>query len=176
MNFRLLCIRRKGISMFFDYGFCETTLACSPQSSFRLINQQKPFLYYYVVLTCVNAQFETDERERFYNFLGGTIRAAGGAPEAIGGTANEIQMLVGFDSLSVPPDDFIRRLKLLSASWARRKTKAADFAWSEKVSAITIGEAQRERVRCRIFSQAKRLSNANRFSPGTRQITVAASF
>ena len=160
--------------MLSDYMFCETTLACSPQSSFRLINQQKPFFYYYIVLTCVNTQFETDARDRFYNFLAGTIRAAGGAPEAIGGSGDEIHLLVGFDSFEMPPADFIRRLKLLSASWARKKTDAVDFAWSEKVQAITVGESQRERVRRRIFNQNKRYDGVNYFVQETLRISVCA--
>lgn len=160
--------------MLSEYRFCETTLACSPQSALRLLGQKKPFFYYYIVLTCVNAQFEIAERDRFYNFLGGTIRAAGGAPEAVGGSREEIHLLVGFDSFEMLPADFIRRLKLLSASWARRKTAAADFAWSEKVQAITVGESQRERVRQRIFNQYKLYDGVNYSADETLQISVAA--
>ena len=161
--------------MFFDYKFYETTLVCSPQSSFRLINQQQRFVYYYIVLTCENAQFEASERERFYHFLAGTTRAAGGAPEAVGGKDDKIHLLIGFDSLVGTPADFIRRLKLLSAGWARKKTGAADFAWSEKVQAITIGESQRERVRRRIFNQNESRAGESCFAPRTRRIKVAAA-
>jgi hypothetical protein len=166
---------RKEIQMFSDYRFYETTLACSTKSSLRLLNQKRPLLYYYIVLTCVNAQFETAAREKFYNFLAGTIRTAGGAPEAIGSNGREIHLLVGFDSFDTAPADFIRRLKLLSASWARKKIGATDFAWSEKVQAITISESQRERVRRRIFNQNNRRADVNCCVPETLQISVAAA-
>ena len=160
--------------MFSDSRFYETTLACSPKSSLRLLNQKKPLLYYYIVLTCVNAQFDEAAREKFYNFLAGTICAAGGTPEAIGSNEGEIHLLVGFDSFETTPADFIRRLKLLSASWARKKTGATDFAWSEKVQAITISESQRERVRRRIFNQNNRREGVNCSALETLQISVAA--
>lgn len=160
--------------MFSEYRFYETTVACSPKSSLRLINQKKPYLYYYIVLTAENAGFETAERAKFYNFLAGTIRTAGGAPEAIGGGANEFHLLVAFDSSHAAPADFIRRLKLLSASWAQRKIGAIDFAWSEKFQAITISESQRERVRQRIFNQDNRRFSETRSVLETRQITISA--
>jgi hypothetical protein len=160
--------------MFSDYSFYETTLACSPISSLRLLNQKKPLLYYYIVLTCVNAQFDEAGREKFYNFLAGTICAADGTPEAIGGNEGEIHLLVGFDSFDTTPADFIRRLKLLSASWARKKTGATNFTWSEKVQAITIGESQRERVRRRIFNQNNLHAGVNCSARETLQISVAA--
>ena len=160
--------------MFSDYRFYETTLACSTKSSLRLLNQEKPLLYYYIVLTCVNAQFDEAAREKFYNFLAGTICAADGTPEAICGNEGEIHLLVGFDSFDTTPADFIRRLKLLSASWARKKTCATDFAWSEKVQAITISESQRERVRRRIFNQNNQHADVNCSALETLQISVAA--
>ncbi|HEX8398218.1 MAG TPA: hypothetical protein VF644_12380 [Pyrinomonadaceae bacterium] len=113
-------------------------------------------------------------REKFYNFLAGTICTAGGMPEAIGGSGGEIHLLIGFDSFDTTPADFIRRLKLLSASWARKKTGATDFAWSEKVQAITISESQRERVRRRIFNQNNRREGVNCSALETLQISVAA--
>lgn len=167
-------MRERKFTMFSDCRFYETTLACSPKSSLRLLNQKKPLLYYYIVLNCENAQFEVDMREKFYNFLAGTICTAGGMPEAIGGSGGEIHLLIGFDSFDTTPADFIRRLKLLSASWARKKTGATDFAWSEKVQAITISESQRERVRRRIFNQNNRREGVNCSALETLQISVAA--
>jgi len=160
--------------MFSEYRFYETTLACSPKSSLRLLNQKKPYLYYYIVLTADNAEFETEAREKFYNFLAGTIRTGGGAPEAIGGNGSEIHLLIGLDSLAAKPADFVRRLKLLSASWAQRKIGAIDFAWSEKVQAIAISESQRERVRRRIFAQNNRRLSENCSALETLQTNVAA--
>lgn len=149
-------ISERSFLMISDYRFCETTVVCSPQSILRLIEQKKPSLYFHIVLSTENARFESAAREKFYNFLGGTIRAAGAAPEAIGGSDDEIHLLIGFDSIDAQPSNFIRRLKLLSASWARKKTDAADFAWKESFQAFTIGESQREHVRRRIFNQTKR--------------------
>lgn len=167
-------MRERKFPMFSDYRLDETTLACSTKSSLRLLDQKKPLLYYYIVLTCVNAQFDEAAREKFYNFLAGTICAAGGTPEAISGNEGEIHLLVGFDSFDTTPADFIRRLKLLSASWARKKTGATDFAWSEKVQAITISESQRERVRRRIFNQNNQHADVNCSALETLQISVAA--
>jgi hypothetical protein len=157
-----------------DSRFYETTLDCSTKSLLQLLNQKKPLLYYYIILTAENAQFETAARERFYNFLAGTILTGGGLPEAIGGSECEIHLLIGFDSFDTAPADFIRRLKLLSASWAQKKTGATDFAWSEKVQAITISESQRERVRRRIFDQNTPRAGVTRSALETLQISVAA--
>ncbi|MDQ4120467.1 MAG: transposase [Acidobacteriota bacterium] len=162
--------------MFSDSKFYETTVVCSPQSALRLINQKNPLLYFYIVLTAENARFKPAAREKFNSFLAATICATGGLPEAVGGKDDKIHLLVAFNSIDTQPADFIRRLKLLSANWARRKTDATDFAWSEKVQAITIGDAQRERVRRRILNQSKPLqvSGGNLAALETQRIYRAA--
>jgi REP element-mobilizing transposase RayT len=130
------------------------TVVCSPLSVQRIVNQQTASLHYHIVLNVAeNIRFDGVRREELYNFLAGAVRLSGGTAEALGGT-NEIHLLVGlnsFDSLA----DLVRRIKLLSENWMKRKKGAENFAWRNDFTVFTVSLSQCERVRRYIFNQTK---------------------
>ena len=130
------------------------TVVCSPLSVQRIVNQQTASLHYHIVLNVAeNIRFDGVRREELYNFLAGAVRASGGAAEALGRT-NEIHLLVrlkSIDSLA----DFVRRIKLLSENWMKRKKDAGNFSWRCDFTAFTVSLSQRDRVRRYIFNQTK---------------------
>ena len=78
-------------------------------------------LHYHIV-------FSTKERRPFladtwgtkmHEYLGGTVRGLGGVPEAIGGVADHVHLLVGLRATHCL-GDFMQELKKASSVWAKK--------------------------------------------------------
>lgn len=96
-------------------------------------------LHYHFIF-CANTEIgelEFEGRENFFRFMVNCVRVQQGSVEAIGGKNDSVDLLVSLN-LVQNPADFIRRVKLLSASWAKRNLNLADFAWrDEEVSTVS---------------------------------------
>jgi hypothetical protein len=68
----------------------------------------------------------------------------GGRIVGIYGTNETINIRVVLPPTAAP-DCFARRLKILSASWARRKAACPNFAWREDYEAITLDSFKQPR-------------------------------
>ena len=91
-------------------------------------------------------------RGRLHAYLGGTVRTLDGVPEAIGGTADHVHMLVGLRALHCLAD-VLREIKRPSSQWVHETLGIAEFAWQEGYGAFTVSESQIGPVRKYITSQ-----------------------
>ena len=95
-------------------------------------------LHYHIV-------FSTKERHPFirdtwraklHEYLGGTVRGLGGVPEAIGGVADHVHLLVGLRATHCLAD-FMQELKKATSIWAKENCEP-EFAWQEGYAAFTL--------------------------------------
>src|SRR5437763_6993050 len=91
-------------------------------------------------------------RDRLHAYLGGVIHTLGGAPEAIGGVADHVHLLVGLRATHTLAD-VLRELKSVSSKWVHEEMGVSSFAWQEGYGAFTVSASQLERVRCYIQQQ-----------------------
>jgi putative transposase len=73
-------------------------------------------LHFHIVLSTKDREpFIADTwRARLHEYLGGLIRATGGIPEAIGGTAEHVHLLVGLRATHVL-SEFVQNIKQTSS-------------------------------------------------------------
>lgn len=80
-------------------------------------------------------------RERLHAFLGGTVKHLDGVPEAIGGVADHVHLLIGLNAMH-RLSDVMREIKSVSSRWVHDETGAALFSWQEGYGAFTVGAPQ----------------------------------
>lgn len=95
-------------------------------------------LHYHIV-------FSTKERRPFlrdswrgtmHECLGGTVRGLGAIPEAVGGVADHVHLLVGLRATRCLAD-FMQELKKATSVWAR-DNREPEFAWQTGSAAFTV--------------------------------------
>ncbi len=91
-------------------------------------------------------------RERLHAYLGGVVRNVGGVPEAIGGVADHVHLLIGLRATHCLAD-VVRDVKSVSSRWARDEMRDALFTWQEGYGAFTVSPSQIETVRRYIAGQ-----------------------
>lgn len=92
-------------------------------------------------------------RPRLHGYLGGTVHGLGGIPEAIGGVADHVHLLVGLKSTHCLAD-FVRELKKASTGWVHETIeRGGKFAWQNGYAAFTVSATSREAVREYIAGQ-----------------------
>jgi REP element-mobilizing transposase RayT len=96
-------------------------------------------LYYHWVCSTKHRRrlIRAEWRQRFHQYLGGTVRGLGGVLLQAGGVEDHVHLL-----LSLKPAhriaDFTRELKKASSSWAGREHENS-FAWQEGYSIFSVG-------------------------------------
>lgn len=85
-------------------------------------------------------------RDRLHAFLGGTVNVLDGVPEAIGGVADHVHMLVGLRATHRLAD-VLREIKAVSSRWVHDEIGEKTFAWQEGYGAFTVGPSQCDEVR-----------------------------
>jgi len=91
-------------------------------------------------------------RGRLHAYLGGTVRTLDGVPEAIGGTADHVHMLVGLRALHCLAD-VLREIKRPSSQWVHETLGIAEFAWQEGYGAFTVSASDLAAVKQYILRQ-----------------------
>lgn len=76
-------------------------------------------------------------RDRLHAYLGGTVRTLGGVPEAVGGTADHVHMLVGLRATHCLAD-VLREIKRPSSQWVHETLGIAEFSWQDGYGAFTV--------------------------------------
>ena len=111
-------------------------------------------LHYQIVLRVADEANLIEEKWRlqFYKYLANCVKICGGKVETIGGTPDHVHLLIVLCSTKAL-DEFLRKLKLLSRTWVRRKLQIPNFAWQNGGEAFTVSPAQRERVKTYIQRQ-----------------------
>ncbi|HEV2839802.1 MAG TPA: IS200/IS605 family transposase [Chthoniobacterales bacterium] len=91
-------------------------------------------------------------RNRLHAYLGGVIRTVDGVPEAIGGVADHVHLLVGLRATHTLAD-VLRETKSVSSTWVHEEIGVSSFAWQEGYGAFTVSASQLENVRAYIQEQ-----------------------
>lgn len=91
-------------------------------------------------------------RDRLHAYLGGCLRTLGGLPEAIGGIADHVHLLVGLRATH-RLCDVLEEIKRESSKWIHREIGLAEFAWQEGYAAITVSPGLCNRVKAYIAGQ-----------------------
>lgn len=91
-------------------------------------------------------------RDRLHAYLGGVIRTLDGVPEAIGGVADHVHLLVGLRATHTLAD-VLREIKSVSSAWVHKDVGVGSFAWQEGYGAFTVSSSQLETVRAYIQQQ-----------------------
>jgi len=105
-------------------------------------------LHYHVVFSTKNRAplIVAAWRERLHAYIGGVIRSVEGVPEAIGGVANHVHLLIGLRA-TARLADVVRDVKAVSSRWVHDEIGERAFAWQEGYGAFTVSASQREAVR-----------------------------
>ncbi len=69
-------------------------------------------------------------RERLHAYLGGVVRNVEGVPEAIGGVADHVHLLIGLRA-TAGLADVVRDVKAVSSRWVHGEVGERAFAWQE---------------------------------------------
>ena len=109
-------------------------------------------LHYHLVFRTKNDEpvITSAWRDRLHAYLGGVIRTLGGAPEAIGGVADHVHLLVGRRATHTLAD-MLRELKSVSSKWVHEEMGVRSFAWQQGYGAFTVSAS---RMRAKIFSRS----------------------
>ena len=91
-------------------------------------------------------------RERLHAFLGGIVRDLQGIPEAIGGVADHVHLLIGLKATHCLAD-VVREVKAGSSRWVHQEIGEDLFQWQEGYGAFTVGAPQCADVRAYIARQ-----------------------
>jgi len=85
-------------------------------------------------------------RPRLHEYLGGTVRGLEGVPEAVGGVADHVHLLVGLKSTHCLAD-FVRDLKKAATNWVHETLHEDKFSWQNGYAAFSVSATSRQAVR-----------------------------
>jgi putative transposase len=132
-----------------------TTVAASHLAPALFERQKEPIrLYFHLVLGTAGEFFTEDQSLRFKQYVAGFVRATNGTVKALTCAQGKVYLLVGLEhtrSLA----DFVRDLKLVSRTFARKKLNHPAFSWRDDYEAFSVSLSQIERVRCYIHRQTR---------------------
>lgn len=95
-----------------------------------------------------------EQRKKFFSYIIGCVHPLGGSVKTIGGTNEQIQILVNLHSTEAL-SDFICKIKLLSAAWVRRRVDIPNFAWQDENGVYTVSVSECENLRRRMIRQER---------------------
>ncbi len=90
--------------------------------------------------------------ERLHAFMGGAIRQTGAVPDAIGGVADHVHLLIGIRATHCLAD-IVQDLKTTSSKWVHREIRQPNFSWQEGYGAFSVSPTQRAAVKRYIAGQ-----------------------
>ena len=92
---------------------------------------------------------------RLHEYIGGTVRGLDGIPQAVGGVADHVHLLVGLKATHCL-SDFVRDLKKSSTSWVRDEIPRSEkFSWQNGYAAFSVSASSRDTVKQYISNQAE---------------------
>ena len=111
-------------------------------------------LHFHVVFSTKNREPRITEksRDRLHAYLGGVARTSGAIPEAIGGVADHVHLLLGLPA-TARLADVVRDIKAVSSKWMHDEAGDRAFAWQEGYGAFTVSPSLREIVKSYIARQ-----------------------
>jgi REP element-mobilizing transposase RayT len=111
-------------------------------------------LHYHIVFATKGRRpfIVAEWRSRLHEYLGGAVRGLGGIPQAIGGVADHVHLLVGLKATHTLAD-FVRELKKGGTTWVHEEKLEPIFAWQEGYAAFTVSPNGRSGVKGYIARQ-----------------------
>ena len=111
-------------------------------------------LHYHLIFATKNREplISDDWRTRLHAYLGGTVGGLEGVPQAIGGVADHVHLLVSLKPTHCLAD-FVRDLKKASSTWAAVASRKHRFQWQEGYAAFTVSPSARAAVQKYIEQQ-----------------------
>jgi REP element-mobilizing transposase RayT len=99
-------------------------------------------LHYHLVFSTKGRRplIESHWRAPLHAYLGGIVRSLGGVPQAVGGTADHVHLLVGLHATHRLAD-ILREVKGGSSEWMRGEVGAREFGWQEGYGAFTVSRS-----------------------------------
>ena len=91
-------------------------------------------------------------RERLHAFMGGVIRQTGTVPDAIGGVADHVHLLIGIRATHCLAD-IVQDVKKTSSKWVHTEIGQHIFSWQDGYGAFTVSPSHRTRVKSYIVNQ-----------------------
>ena len=124
-------------------------------------------LYHIVFSTKERRPFITPEHEtRLYDYIGGTLRQAGGICLELNGTTDHLHLLAKLRPTRAV-SDVLRDLKANASGWMHEVFPSLeDFSWQRGYGAFTVSQSNVEEVRRYIATQKqhhRKLSFRNEF-------------
>lgn len=95
---------------------------------------------------------EPEWRERLHAYLGGVARNLEVVPDAIGGVADHVHLLLGLKATHSLAE-VVRSIKAVSSKWVHEEIGQAGFKWQEGYGAFSVSPSQREVVKSYIERQ-----------------------
>ena len=134
---------------------CLANFQCRSATQPRMPSTHLSLHYHIVFSTKDRHSFIADDwRNRLHEYLGGLVRAAEAIPEAIGGTADHVHLLVGLRAThSLAP--FVQDIKQTSSRWIHETIGVKNFAWQPGYGAFTVSVSNCDAVQKYIASQAE---------------------
>ena len=80
-------------------------------------------------------------RDRLHAYMGGAIKGLDGVPEAIGGTADHVHLLIGLRATHCLAD-VVREIKTVSSRWMHNELGNRSAVWQDGYGAFTVGAPQ----------------------------------
>lgn len=131
--------------MFSSIDQLTTVVSGAPMPFLQKIEPAAASLYFHLVLQ-IDSEILSDEQEsNLKKYIAGFVRKTGGKVTAVSFAQNRLHILVGLSQFCAL-GTFVRELKLVTATFAKRRLGAETFRWQEKHDAFTVSLSQIERV------------------------------
>jgi REP element-mobilizing transposase RayT len=91
-------------------------------------------------------------RPRLHAYIGGALRTLEVIPEAVGGGADHVHLLIGF-RVTQRLADIMRDAKRVSSAWVHETIGDRQFEWQDGYGAFTVSASALEKVRQYIANQ-----------------------
>ena len=111
-------------------------------------------LHYHVVFGTKHQRplIAAEWRPRLHAFLGGAAKTLDIVPEAVGGVADHVHLLLGLKATHTLAD-VMRDLKRASSAWVHETMNERDFQWQDGYGGFTVSISMLETVRHYIANQ-----------------------
>ncbi|HEY8563760.1 MAG TPA: transposase [Pyrinomonadaceae bacterium] len=154
--------------MFSAIDQLTTVVSGAPMPFMQKFEPVSSSLYFHLVLRIDGADLSEEQELMLQKYIAGFVRKAGGRITTVGFAQNRVHILAGLSQFYAL-GTFVRELKLISATFAKRRLGAVDFAWQEKYDAFTVSLSQIERV-CSYIRRQKQLDREESYASSWNRI------
>jgi len=112
-------------------------------------------LHYHLVFSTKNREplIRSEWMPRLHEYLGGTVKGLDAEPQAVGGVADHVHLLVSLKTTHCLAD-FMRELKKASSMWVHEEVGHSRFRWQEGYGAFSVSPTARASVEKYVLNQA----------------------